>query len=594
MHDELSGLSRTHYSSVHDVLLYGVAKYDTHPAGVELFIYYWIKLFGENEMVLKLPFIICGLLSIIVAFKISKFWFNSSVALIIAAFMAVLQYMVTFGQIERPYVSGLFFCLLMVWYWSNYFFKENSNKRNNLIGYIISSAFCAYDHHFALLFAVVVAITGLFFINKQNWKGYIIAGICIFGLYIPHIKITLMQIGRGGLGGKDGWLGAPKPDWLLSFLRYSFHYSYVMYALCSLLFAASIYYYSQEIKAKQKFEFISILWFLSVFFIEYFYSIYVNPVLQFSTIIFVFPFLLMFIFCFFGELNAKIKVIIISSILITGTLTMIITRKHYQVFYHQPYQEQITNTYKMLDQIGDAKKVTIELMIPVLYKEHYIKKYGREINSIYFNPFEEKVDTKAFRKFVNEQTTDYFIFGCPPLEYLQIIKEKYPYMIKKEEGFTYSFYCFAKQKPATELHEQVIFSRKMEASTIDSAMEYGKDFKEKIKNIIPNRHVILNVSASLLPADTASNPSLVIDIQENGKSIEWYGVDYKTFNNNISEANTVYLSRDLTDFDFKKHPNAEIKIYVWNRDKKKLAIDNFNIEVIRSNPLIYALFEPID
>ena len=121
MHDELSGLSRTHYSSVHDVLLYGVAKYDTHPAGVELFIYYWIKLFGENEMVLKLPFIICGLLSIIVAFKISKFWFNSSVALIIAAFMAVLQYMVTFGQIERPYVSGLFFCLLMVWYWSNYF-----------------------------------------------------------------------------------------------------------------------------------------------------------------------------------------------------------------------------------------------------------------------------------------------------------------------------------------------------------------------------------------------------------------------------------------------------------------------------------------
>ena len=367
-----------------------------------------------------------------------------------------------------------------------------------------------------------------------------------------------------------------------------------MFALCFVLISLSIYFYSDKIKVIQKFRIITLFWFLAVFLIEYFYSIFVNPVLQFSTIIFVFPFLLMFAFSLFGELNSTLKTTLIISILIIGIVTLTLRRMHFNVFYHQPYQEEVTNTFKVLDEIGGDKKATIELMMPPLFKEHYFKKYRREFKAEVYNPFDNKMDTKAFREFVNRQTTDYFIFGCPPLEYIEIIKEKYPYIVKREQGFNYSFYCFAKQKPTTELHEQVIFSRKMDPSTIDSAMEYGKDFKEKIKNIIPNRHVILNVSASLLPADTASNPSLVIDIQENGKSIEWYGADYKTFNNNISGANTVYLSRDLTDFDFKKHPTAEIKIYVWNRDKKKLAIDNFNIEVIRSNPLIYALFEPID
>ena len=44
----------------------------------------------------------------------------------------------------------------------------------------------------------------------------------------------------------------------------------------------------------------------------------------------------------------------------------------------------------------------------------------------------------------------------------------------------------------------------------------------------------------------------------------------------------------------KKHPNAEVKIYVWNKDKTAIAIDDFNIEAVISNPLIYGLYEPIE
>ena len=593
MHDELSALARTHFNSLSQLIEKGAAT-DGHPIGIQVFLFYWTKVFGENEMAVKFPFIICGLLSIIVAYRISKFWFNSSVGLVIAATMAVLQYFVMYSQLVRPYSFGILFSLLMVWCWSNYLFNTSSNKTKYLIGYVLASALCAYVHHFAFLFAIIVGITGFFFINKQNWKGYLLAAISVLVLYIPHINISLYQLSKGGVGGTNGWLGSPNASWLLHFFKYSFHYSNSMYGLGFVLILLSIYFYSDRINSTQKFRIISLFWFFTLFFIEYFYSVYVNPVLQFSTIIFVFPFLLMFAFSFFGELNSYLKTTLVSSILIIGTVTLAVTRKHFKIFYHQPYQEEITNTYKVLDKIGGDKKATIELMIPPLFKEHYFKKYGREFHTEVYNPFDEKLDTKAFRKFVNAQTTDYFIFGCPPLEYIEIIKEKYPYIITKEQGFNYSFYCFTKQKPTTELHEQVIFSNKIEAYTLDSTMEFGKEFNDKLKNIVNSRHVILKVDAEVSSAAFTANPILVADIQENGKSIEWYGSDYFNYNNNWGKPNTIYLSRDLTDFDFKKHPTAEIKIYIWNKNKKNISINNINIETIRANPFIYSLFEPID
>ncbi|RLD91081.1 MAG: hypothetical protein DRJ09_02305, partial [Bacteroidetes bacterium] len=40
MHDEFSAIFRTWYDSVSDVIEIGVKQNDSHPAGVQLFIYY--------------------------------------------------------------------------------------------------------------------------------------------------------------------------------------------------------------------------------------------------------------------------------------------------------------------------------------------------------------------------------------------------------------------------------------------------------------------------------------------------------------------------------------------------------------------------
>ena len=191
---------------------------------------------------------------------------------------------------------------LMVWCWSNYLFDEqNQNKRKWWIGYVASSALCAYTHHFALLFAAIVGLSGLLFLTKDNWKAYLLAGIAIFILYIPHLNILFFQLNKGGLGGPDGWLATPDAGWLYSYLKYLFHYSYWMYGLLFLLLLLSVVKHTTEFRAKQKFRIIALLWFLIIFFIEYYYSITVSPVIQYSTLIFVFPFFLICLFSVLGE-----------------------------------------------------------------------------------------------------------------------------------------------------------------------------------------------------------------------------------------------------------------------------------------------------
>jgi uncharacterized membrane protein len=164
MHDEFSALFRTQFDSFLELIQKGVKETDTHPPGIQVFLYYWVKLFGTSEWVVKLPFTLCGLLSVALIYLIAKKWYNETVGLISAAFLASIQYTIMYSQIERPYVSGLFFSLAMVYFWTQLIQNPEKHFYRNSIFYILFSSLCAYNHHFSLLFTAIVGLTGLFLI----------------------------------------------------------------------------------------------------------------------------------------------------------------------------------------------------------------------------------------------------------------------------------------------------------------------------------------------------------------------------------------------------------------------------------------------
>src|SRR5690554_8122667 len=68
-HDEFSALSRLNFDSFSALIHEGV-KIDGHPAGVQVFLYYWTKIFGISTIAVKFPFIIAGVISVYLTFSI--------------------------------------------------------------------------------------------------------------------------------------------------------------------------------------------------------------------------------------------------------------------------------------------------------------------------------------------------------------------------------------------------------------------------------------------------------------------------------------------------------------------------------------------
>nr|MDA3866645.1 glycosyltransferase family 39 protein [Salinivirgaceae bacterium] len=269
-HDEFSALFRLNFDSFSELIEKGV-KVDGHPAGIQVFLYYWTTLFGSQEWIVKLPFTLMGIISVFLVYVVGRKWFNETVGLISAAYVASIQFTVMYSQIARPYISGIFFSLLMVNFLTNLILNPERNFNKNLALFTVSMSLCTYNHHFSLLFAAIVGITGVFLIQKKYLKKYLLAGFVVFVLYIPHLKIFFYQLSMGGV---EGWLSKPKNDFLIQFIYYIFNYSPYVIAL-----ALSIVLYGlitiKKRAANFKFILISFLWFILPFLIGFFYSRYV-------------------------------------------------------------------------------------------------------------------------------------------------------------------------------------------------------------------------------------------------------------------------------------------------------------------------------
>jgi len=98
--DELSALFRTKFDNLSDVFNQGV-KLDFHPAGVQLFLYYWVRIFGDSETSLRLPFVIAGILSVWLLYHIATNWFNEMTGLFASGSIAFLQFPLLFQHCKK-------------------------------------------------------------------------------------------------------------------------------------------------------------------------------------------------------------------------------------------------------------------------------------------------------------------------------------------------------------------------------------------------------------------------------------------------------------------------------------------------------------
>lgn len=610
-YDEFSALFRTHFSSFSELIEKGV-KIDGHPAGIQVFLYYWTKLFGYSELVVKFPFIVAGIASIWLVYQIGRQWFNSTIGLVSASFMATLQFTVMYSQIARPYISGLFFSLLMAFFWYKVVFGPERKKFLNLAMFVVSGALCAYNHHFSLLVAAIIGLTGLFFIKKENLLQYILAGLAIFVLYLPHIPIFIYQLNQGGV---EGWLGKPQNDFILKYLAYSFHFSWCLFALLILIVGLGVFTFKKE-RFRLKFLLISLCWFALPFLIGFFYSKYVNAVLQYSVLIFSFPFFLFLIFGHLPDLKFKPKLILVSGILIITTLSLIFERQHYQFFYNSPFEQILVEQDKAKKQYGDQLVSVIDSHQKIT--DYYLKKSGLDSSFVSYENFDS---IYAFVQFLKDQKTPYLYFGSHSGSHpllVSVIMDYYPNLKWQKNYYGGFAYLFSKsdddnlQTPvftSTMGYESPVGhwsqgkpenycdSLKFEGDFsyyIDSLHQWSNTFEIPLSDIISHTNNFIDASVWVYFPEKEEEFLLASEIRTTEKSIDWRGTSSKAFTCPDDTCRWVKIHHciKLSDIDL-DYPGLILKVYVANVHKKSYFLDNFEIRVREGNPNIYALNQKI-
>ena len=614
-HDEFSALFRTHFNSFSELIEKGV-KVDGHPAGIQVFLYYWTAIFGYSEWIVKLPFICFGILSVLMIYLIAKEWYNETVALISASFLASIQFTIMYSQIARPYISGLFFSLLMVYFWTKIIRDPHKRLYLNSLFFIVSATLCAYNHYFSLLFAVIVGVSGIFFIQKQFLLKYMASGFIIALLYIPHLQIFIYQLKVGGVGG---WLGKPNNDFILNYLGYIFDFSIVTYLLIALLIIFGLF---NSGKIQQNFKHFTLFlsWFILPFLIGFFYSKYVNSVLQYSVLIFSMPFLFFVLFGHYKSMPIKANLILVFAILSVNTYAVVKERKHYELFYNSPYeqiladQESAKRTFSniacLIDSNDENKKMS----------QYYIDKLNYKTDFVWYDSFGSEKDFIAYIQ-KQAQVSDYMYFGCLSSidpNVVPLIQDYFPEIEKQKNYAGGTTFVFSKSNNSekvidlqdfetkgkklwssideNKISDSLAFSGKF-SYVLDEKTEWGPKFEIPLREVMLNKNNFIDISAKVHLTGKSDDILLVATLNSTDQNFFWSGTSFDRFITNtcLDKKNwiTIHHSVKLSDMNL-NYPDIQLQIYVWNKGLNKFLIDDISINLRKGNPMIYGLVEKIE
>ena len=609
-HDELSALSRLGFSSFSELIEKGVLP-DGHPAGIQVFLYYWVRLFGDAAWVVKLPFTIFGLLSVWLVYLIGSRWFSETTGLLSAAFFATIQYTVLYSQIARPYSSGLFFSLLMVWFWSNLVLSPEKSYFRNSLFFVISASLCAYNHHFSLLFAIIVGISGWILIRKQSRIQYMITGAIIALLYLPHLKIFLNQLQIGGVGG---WLPKPGLDFFFAYPAYIFNFSLISLAgtLLVVLFGA-LGGNRTAIKPKHYLLFFS--WFVIPLLVGFIYSKYVNAVLQYSVLIFSFSFLLFLLFGHIGPLRPLVILLLVAVIAGANVYSLVYTRDHYRLFYQSPYKALLTD----FREAGEGRGNTISL---VESHHRYSAYYSNRMNLdttgfIWLDSFEDEHALKCFLEQESKVYPELFLGSLSSLNPLivPLIRDYYPGMEWRRDYAEATSYLFSRTGRSEDrewaylgfeseallpwhtvdpgrIIDSVSFSGQR-SYLMDDQVLYGPTLIVLMNDLEWDENDFIEISAKV--RGKAEHMLLVASLETRGGTVHWSSTPASRFVPCSLSGDpwfTVHHVLKLSDMQL-HHPGLVFKVYPWNRGGDTFLLDDFRITLRKGNPVIYGLTEPL-
>ena len=586
MHDEFSALLRTRFDNFHDFIQQGIMP-DSHPIGVEAFLWLWVRIFGWSEFWVKLPFALMGIGSVYLIYLIGRQWFNRKVGLFSAAFFAVSQFTVFYSQLARPYSAGLFFVLLMAWFWHKVVFGTKTTTRN-YVGFALSAWACSLMQYFSIAQAGLIFLTGLFFLPKERRKAYWMSGIGAVLLFAPTLPIFYQQLFVSGSIG--GWLSVPKSTFLLDFIQYTMNFSSLFMFAVGIVILLPIILGKRD-KQNNPLRWAGLAWFVIIFAIAFIYSLTREPILQQSTLIFSYPFVIIVAFSLFKSrtMSPWQTALVVAVILFVGITSLVTTRRHYDLMYHQGFDQIAVKMQEDKQKYGDRIQFATRTEIGEA-AEFYQAQTNVE-SRIVFNRYS---NLGEFHDWLAEHRTAPML-GFGWTDYVNPIWEvtavgNYPYRVWQKDWFTSRYLTLSKTE--VEGSEYVLTTLNETPCHFVEGQEWGRASTFSCDSL-PDDIEALGIVAHIHNDTDIHDVQLVVEVHdaETDTIVLWHGSlteDGRFAAGDNVVADAIIFGEDLS-------PNGKtIKTYLWNVGKGSLTLNKMSYYVTHKSRVLTGLYDPLN
>ena len=552
---------------------------DNHPPGHHLILLFMKEVFGNQEWIMKLPFLVFGTLTVLLTYVLGKKLFNKNTGLLAALVLTFSQFHLMQSQIARPYGIGLFFVLLSAYVLLR--LSEANTRRWQLAflsGLLISIVGCL--HYMALL--TVALFWFVIFLSKKD-KGdmhFLSVPLVALALYVPMFSFLFSQLGHDGL---STILGIQKPEFLAVFFFRIFNYSWLFLSFGILAIATL---WSFDISKNKNRLIVGLAFFLPLLVI-WLYSILRNPILNERSLFFALPFLLLLIFSFVSSKRSVRFYSVFLALGLTGFFSLIYGRNHYTLFYHQGFDEVAES---IIENNGE-ETLNIVNYNPETY-EWIIEKHPDFRKLSVLNPDStvstssliQRIQSESWSQIQLANTAEYYPF---PLELIPLV-EDLGFTQIEQENYHLGFYRLYSQSGNDQNSTHHSGISKNETFSM-AENEFGAEINEDLKGLIDSSSDLIFAKAEF-QADQSLNAGLVMELWEEEERIfyQFTPLDVHLIEGEFS--GKVYSALDLSDF--KNVFDLKVKAYIWNKDREPFILNSLKLWSAPGNPIKYSLVQP--
>ncbi len=220
--DELWSVVYTNSENLSDLFANRLTKsWEANPPLYYTFLYFWVKIFGESPISIRLPSAIAGILSIYYMYRYFKNFFPEEIAIMSSIMLSLSYASFYYSQEARAYSFLILFSIMSTFYWLKLLF-DKSYKAYDLIKYTALIILTAYAHYFGLLLICIqLGYWGFHTVYNKNQIRYPTIVILIFMIsYSPWVFFMLNTFSQHG-GGKF-WIPRPTLSFYAGYLELLF------------------------------------------------------------------------------------------------------------------------------------------------------------------------------------------------------------------------------------------------------------------------------------------------------------------------------------------------------------------------------------